>query len=155
MENKIQLTDAEKAFFLHLLANSGNRVVDLAGAEYLLGDNYSCFTAKDLISDEYTFARVGGFMSSLESKSLIQFDEEIENPLWWITNAGVYLAVEMFETASTRLTKAITNVIELSKTDIFYDESFGDQGTIKALKEFRCALDELAKAHFTLAQEVA
>lgn len=26
MENKIQLTDAEKAFFFHLLANSGNKV---------------------------------------------------------------------------------------------------------------------------------
>jgi hypothetical protein len=39
----------------------------------------------------------------------------------------------------------IAKVIELSKSDIFYDESFGDQGTIKALDEFRAALGELAK----------
>jgi hypothetical protein len=38
MENKIELTDAEKAFFLHLLANSGNGVVDLAGAGSYDGD---------------------------------------------------------------------------------------------------------------------
>jgi len=161
MENKIQLTDQERAFFFHLLANSGNGVVDLAGAEYLLGDNYSCFKAKDLISDEYSFARVGGFMSSLESKGVIQFDEEIGNPLWWITNAGVYLTVEMFETASTRLTKAITKVIELSKADIYVDlpeNMVGhayDEQAYKDLQAFRDALDELAKAHFSLAQEVA
>ena len=144
MKNKIQLTNEERSFFFHLLANSGNGVTDLAGAEYLTCDNYSCFTAKDLIDIDanYSFARVGGFMSSLESKGVIQFDEEIENPLWWITEAGVYLAVEMF-TVTPSLAEAIAKVIELSKADIYYDPSFGDEGTILALESFHDALRQL------------
>ena len=147
MENKIQLTNDERAFFFHILANSGNGVVDLAGAEYLTCDNYSCFTARDLIDDVYSFARVGGFMSSLESKGIIVFDND-EHPLWWITNAGVYLAVEMFTEKSLSLAEAIAKVIELSKADIYYDPSFGDEGTIMALESFRnalCQLEEVAR----------
>ena len=96
-QSKHNLTDAEKAFFFHILANSGNGVTDLAGAEYLQCDNYSCFKAQDLICGGYSRQQVGGFMSSLDSKGLIIFDEEVNNPLWWITTEGVELAVEMFQ----------------------------------------------------------
>jgi hypothetical protein len=44
-----------------------------------------------------------------------------------------------------KLDGIIAKVIELSKADIFYDESFGDQGTINALDDFKSALAELAK----------
>ena len=104
------LTKGEQEFFRHLLAHSGNGIKDIKEALYCLEDTYTCFKALDLIGDEYSSSQVGGFMSSLESRGLIQFDEETHNPLWWVTITGVRLAVDMFTADMPVLPDGVTHV---------------------------------------------
>lgn len=96
--SKTELTHAETTFFIHLLFKAGNGIKTLADAQYLLGDNYSWFAAKDLIGSLYNRNQVGGFMSSLEAKQIIQDNEDGHEYDWFITDKGIQKAIEIFTT---------------------------------------------------------
>lgn len=71
------LTSGELKALKDIVDVCGNLGTDRETLEYYLGDLYTWFEAKDVIKTHgYSSASLGGFMSQLEAKGLIQTDED-------------------------------------------------------------------------------
>ncbi len=108
---------------------------------------------------------VDDFWERMTPGTIVPFGEHFDNPELTITDADQenwcgclhefdYSKLEpkitkpenIIEVPEPSIMSAIANLLELSNGDIFYDPSFGDEGTIEALSEYKSALAELERA---------
>jgi len=92
-KNSSETTDKENTIML-LIASVSNGNVTLEEIEDLRVDNYSWFKAEDLVkSSNFNASQVGGIMSSLFDKNIIQEDCD-EDGLWCFTAKGVEAVIK-------------------------------------------------------------